>query len=358
MNLTSPSSSVIAETTQLANWLPAFCRGAEYAELVCHIERTKKALTSSGELAVLYGLIQHLRPRLSLEIGTFFGHSAYYMAEAVVNAGIEGKVVTIDPFGEHRVPEILESWPPQLRAVTEFKPYNSMQYFLEIEIARIPKGAESPLGLVFVDGHHNFEYALYDVIRAADHLRPGGAIVIDNMEQYGPRAAALQFLEWNPAWQMYYDGSVLSGDHRDKLSGDVLWSVLIAPEGVQVGRTGVKFHKLGEASGAPISGITLRTSPTKTGGTLQAEMTYYCVPWDYHRTGEGMSHAHSTATLTVVDGQKNVLVEFEQPLSIDASEPGVNIWYQLELSFVGNDSNAHLLLDAKRPLVINYAAGV
>jgi predicted O-methyltransferase YrrM len=79
-----------------------------------------------------------------------------------------------------------------------------MQYFLELETQRVAKGADSPFGVIFLDGHHNFEYAFYDLIRSADHLAPEGAIVVDNLEQEGPKVAVVQFLRWNPALGRFY----------------------------------------------------------------------------------------------------------------------------------------------------------
>jgi len=172
---------------------------------------------------MLYAIVQRLRPQWSLEIGTFFAHTTRIMAEAIVDAGIDGKIITLDPFGQERVPNILQSWPEPLSAVTDFRSWNSMQYFLELETQGTAKGADSPLGVVFVDGHHNFEYALYDTIRSADHLAPGGAIIMDNLEQQGPKTAAIQFLRWNPAWSLFYEGHLFSRTiSTSRLSGSTL----------------------------------------------------------------------------------------------------------------------------------------
>jgi hypothetical protein len=54
---------------------------------------------------------------------------------------------------------------------------------------------------VLVDGNHEYEFALFDVMCAARAVRPGGLMVMDNIEQIGPRLAAKTFLERNPDWR-------------------------------------------------------------------------------------------------------------------------------------------------------------
>ena len=61
-----------------------------------------------------------------------------------------GKLITIDPFGKERVPDLMKTWPPQAQAVTEFKPAFSMEYFASLETSAA-RGQATPLGVVFVD---------------------------------------------------------------------------------------------------------------------------------------------------------------------------------------------------------------
>ena len=54
--------------------------------------------------------------------------------------------------------------------------------------------------LVFVDGNHDYEFALFDIQCAARRLTPGGFIFIDDVAQVGPYFAAVDFLERHPDW--------------------------------------------------------------------------------------------------------------------------------------------------------------
>jgi hypothetical protein len=56
-------------------------------------------------------------------------------------------------------------------------------------------------GVVFVDGNHDYEFALFDIGRAARYMTPGGFIFVDNVAQPGPFFAARDFLSANPGWR-------------------------------------------------------------------------------------------------------------------------------------------------------------
>src|SRR5206468_573781 len=154
---------------------------------------------------------------------------------------------------------------------------NSMTLFDDLETARAPKGGKSPLGLAFVDGNHNFEYALFDVIRSADFLAPDGAIVIDNMDQEGPRQAAARFLQWNPAWRLYAAGKVFDAglDYADL--APVTWGVLLAPRGVQVSQMAFKFFERAVPH-RTIRGIKFHAVESSGPGTLAVKLNYHAYP--------------------------------------------------------------------------------
>jgi hypothetical protein len=56
-------------------------------------------------------------------------------------------------------------------------------------------------GVVFVDGNHDYEFALFDIGRAAKYMSHGGFIFVDNIAQPGPFLAACDFLAVNPGWR-------------------------------------------------------------------------------------------------------------------------------------------------------------
>lgn len=340
----------------IAEWLVRFGQSHEYVTLVRRLKERHRALTPAEETAVIYALIQRLRPEWCLEIGSFFGETTRIMAEAIVNAGAAGKVITLDPFGHERMPSILASWPEAERAVTDFRPWNSMQFFVELQTLRIPKGADSPLGLVFVDGDHGFEYALFDIIRSADHLAPGGVIVVDNMEQEGPKRAALQFLAWNPAWRLYHNGNLFDAD---TITGSTIigggdtqwaWGVLIAPDGIQIARQTSKMIKYGLPHHA-LGELIIDLRHVSHSGILSLNIFHGAVPFDYHLTGIGIMGRFSRSVTTISVGQPSASIKFSTPLMLELNRPDMNVWCEIEASYRSEESeNAFLLLGAKEPV--------
>jgi Methyltransferase domain len=94
-----------------------------------------------------------------------------------------------------RCPPIIASFPPELRELVTFRAENSATYFDRAMTDN------AYYDFVLVDGNHEYEFALFDVMCAARAIRPRGLMVMDNIEQIGPRLAAKTFLERNPDWR-------------------------------------------------------------------------------------------------------------------------------------------------------------
>ena len=357
-----------ADTLPLSRWIEQYSRSENYERLVRRIAADQEKavatagnsaiLTSYRESAMIYALIQHLRPTECLEIGTFFASTTRIMAEAIVEGKTGTILTTIDPFGKDRVPAIIEAWPKSLQSVTQYRPCNSMEYFLELETKRVPKGCESPLGIAFVDGHHNFEYALYDIVRSADHVKPGGAIVVDNMEQPGPRAAALRFLEWNSGWRLFYDGMIYGGDKSSKASANhilttptVAWGVLLSPNGIQVASQDSKLNKLC-LTYKPLNALRFNIVEASHPGTLHANFLYYAMPHDYHITGKGIVYQRVVQECDIKEADSAATMEFPLEVQLDFSADSMNLFYELELRYDTNMNNGYLLLDAGEPVTL------
>jgi hypothetical protein len=129
-----------------------------------------------------------------VEIGTFRAATTEALARAVQANGC-GLVHTLDPFGAMRVPEILAAWPLSLREWVRFYPVTSMTFFANLALH------QAEVGLVFVDGNHDYEFAMFDVLSAARFIEPGGIVAIDNVAQPGPYLALRDFLAANPGWR-------------------------------------------------------------------------------------------------------------------------------------------------------------
>jgi predicted O-methyltransferase YrrM len=152
-----------------------------------------QSLISDDSRALLHHLVMMRRPERVLEIGTFVAGTTEVFARALWEAG-HGHLDTIDPFGAESCPPIIAAFPQELRERITFWPVNSGAHF-DREL-----GLNGSYDFVFIDGNHEFEYALFDLLCTARLIRPHGLVVLDNIDQPGPRFATKLFLERFPEW--------------------------------------------------------------------------------------------------------------------------------------------------------------
>jgi len=152
-----------------------------------------QSLISDESRALLHHLVMTRRPERILEIGTFVAGTTEVFARALWEAG-RGHIDTIDPFGAERCPPLIAAFPGELRERITFSPVNSATYF-DSALAQ-----NRSYDLVFIDGNHELEYALFDIMCTARFISPRGLVVLDNVDQPGPRLATKLFLEQFPEW--------------------------------------------------------------------------------------------------------------------------------------------------------------
>jgi predicted O-methyltransferase YrrM len=177
-----------------ANGLVDWQSSEAFGRLTAFYYYYKGALQSHVALALLHHLIVMHRPQLALEIGTYHAGTSAVIAQALHEVG-GGHLETIDPFGGERCPPLIAAFAPELQRRISFSAVNSAAYFDQA----LSHGKR--YDFVLVDGNHEFEYARFDLECAARLIQPGGLIVVDNIEQPGPRLAAKHFLDSHPEWQ-------------------------------------------------------------------------------------------------------------------------------------------------------------
>jgi predicted O-methyltransferase YrrM len=154
----------------------------------------QRSLVSPDTQALLFAMVRNLRPAHVFEIGTYRCGSSEAICRAPFANGA-GTLHTVDPFGGSMVPAILLKWPEPMRRHVHYHALDSMAFYMLM--TRIRVSAE----LIFIDGNHEYEFALFDLQAAARHLAPGGFVLLDNVSQPGPFFAALDFMRANRGWQ-------------------------------------------------------------------------------------------------------------------------------------------------------------
>jgi predicted O-methyltransferase YrrM len=288
-------------------------------------------LTSASTQSALAELVRLLAPARVLEIGTAFADTARVIATAMAEIGA-GHLITIDPFGGHRVPGIIAGWPPELRERVTFRTDNSMSLFLyleaELEANRDKNGL---LDIAFVDGHHSFDYAFFDLMRSALFLRPGGALVVDNIEQAGPAAAIQLFLEHHTHWQLFKTDGVEPFDHPFGFYPAANAAIILAPDGIEIGPLPCKVE-LSNLAISEIGELQVRLRRSAP-GLLRVVTNFYARPTDFSVTGMGEQGHHGIAEHKIGAGDANtVVITYEPPLRL-SPRPDDRVAASIELSF-------------------------
>jgi predicted O-methyltransferase YrrM len=152
-----------------------------------------RSLISPQAQALLYCLLRNLKPQHVFEIGTYRAGTTEAICRAL-HANGRGLAHTVDPFCSEQIAAVFKNWPPELLRHVQLHPMNSMAFFEQMERQAIHPG------LVFVDGNHDYEFALFDIGCGARAIVPGGFIFVDNIAQVGPFFAGRDFLSANPGW--------------------------------------------------------------------------------------------------------------------------------------------------------------
>jgi predicted O-methyltransferase YrrM len=154
----------------------------------------QRSLVSGEAQALLYCIIRNLRPDHVFEIGSYKAGTTEALCRALQANG-HGILHTVDPFRGDYVAATIAHWPTKLLRHVSIHPLSSMDFYMEMERQSVRPG------VVFVDGNHDYEFALFDIGRAARYMTPGGFIFVDNVAQPGPFFAARDFLSANPGWR-------------------------------------------------------------------------------------------------------------------------------------------------------------
>lgn len=154
----------------------------------------QRSLVSPQAQAMLYAILRNLRPDHVFEIGSYKAGTTEALCRALAANG-HGIVHTVDPFRADYVMATLSHWPRELAQHARVHSMSSMDFFMEMERQDIRPG------VVFVDGNHDYEFAFFDIGRAAKYMTRNGFIFVDNVAQPGPFFAARDFLAINSGWR-------------------------------------------------------------------------------------------------------------------------------------------------------------
>jgi predicted O-methyltransferase YrrM len=299
-----PNESVVLSTESLRAWAgsDAFATAEKYFG-----EYPPQSLLGPISRLILYHAIRSTRPDLVVEIGTYMAGTAEVIARALWE-NRAGTLATADPFGGERCPGIIAAWPAELQAHVRFFAANSMAIMEAIERQR------AKIGVAFVDGNHDYEYASFDIACAARFMQPNGLLIIDNMEQTGPYLAARDFLNRSAGW-------IEIGDSLAEASGVQLFDssrrgilgssfiILRAPANYVIGQTPISTGQMNYADNR-IAVVILTSDGPAPKGTLYVQVIlrgfFGSSPFPEEIAAKPILH---------LDGEREVRIELEPTLA-------------------------------------------
>jgi hypothetical protein len=242
-----PLQGFIKPDAPLLDSMTGVTGSADYRDLVrSFISWPPNSLISTHERAILHWLICESRANAVLEIGSYFAGTTLLLATSALETG--GRVHTLDPYGQERVPGIIAGWPKSLQDITTYWGKYACDFF-------VPYLDVPPFDLVLVDGDHSYPNVMHDLFASYENLNASGYIVIDNAEQLEVLDGARDFLKLTPeaqAVRLTITGTDAYGDYITELDTALernahssAFIVVRKPKDISVRRRASTFHLQG-----------------------------------------------------------------------------------------------------------------
>jgi predicted O-methyltransferase YrrM len=294
------------------------------------------ALYGHEARALLYSIILLTKPKKILEIGTFHAGTSEIICRALHTCG-GGKLVTLDPYKKEYVESAISTWPEELQPLVSFFPVTSAVYFQDF--------SENNFDVVIIDGNHELENALYDLISSSKHISENGLIIVDDMTQPSVYQAVNIFLEYFPEWKCLdeIDGVFSFADLTEGKTLIHNQTVLFAPESICI--TNIPYKQTDRIEGTTLCGYALSFKRTPASGRLQALIFFSSVYFDQN---EGQPSTHRIfKTVDIHGSASNCTIEFDQ---IRAELPPEKSYRVCELNLYWTPDEADGILElAERP---------
>lgn len=306
-----PFSKVDLNEQNPINGLIGTAEQKEASNILSREPNNSRALVSTDFQAMLYALIRNMEPEVVIEIGSFWAATSEVVCGAL-SANGRGILFTIDPYGADRVPHVIRYWPKDRRAHVLFQAINSMALY------EIFANKNYRADIIFVDGNHDYEFALFDLLGASRLLAPGGFILVDNISQCGPYQAVRDFLSQHPDWLECSGTDFVSKTTRafDKSRCGLQTmdcAILRAPQSVTIGDRPWTSGNVRWTS-STLSGLELDLLEGPSQGKLYAQVVFRGF------SGNGSQYEEMIERSIDLNSGNSLKVRIDTPLSLSPSD--------------------------------------
>ncbi len=151
------------------------------------------AVSNKEKAAFLFKLVNHLKPKHILELGSSLGLSSLYLHYARRQA----KIQTIE--GSEAIGTIAKNIHRQLSATIELHIGTFQEVLPEI------LSADDPIDLVYIDGHHSYEATLWHHEVLKPYLSDRAVLIYDDIYWSEGMARAWEEINTDPAFSICLD---------------------------------------------------------------------------------------------------------------------------------------------------------
>mgnify|MGYP001221644444 CR=1 FL=1 len=148
------------------------------------------------DLWIYQELIEEIRPDLIIETGTLFGGSALFLRNMLDLIFPNGHVISIDITHEHLAGKAKEA-----RGI-EFILGSSVDEVVVAQVKAYIKNAFAQRVIVILDSNHEKDHVLQELALYAPLVTKGSALIVEDTNTAGPKAAVEEWEPLHPEFQM------------------------------------------------------------------------------------------------------------------------------------------------------------
>ena len=304
------------------------------------IPSTTKSITAREEIAFMCLYINATGASNILEIGTYFAETTKILGNWI---GRTGKLTTIDPYGAHRVPQLLEKFEKQISDKIQYLPMYSMEFFASFSEKR-QESSTFNFELVFVDGNHNYEYALFDILSSSKVISADGIIVVDNSDQDSVALALTNFLENQKDFLVVGEQGIIATNHALEIfkgkKSTLNWIALMPTKGLTINSRGIILDK---KYSQIITHKIIFPILEANEGILRVAITTTCWPHDYHLTGQNLRQTKDVFNVNVTKNMTQISFPLDHNIPELDFDNRSYVTLDLELSFKSEKENELIL---------------
>ena len=161
----------------------------------------------SGHMEFGHQLVQEIKPKLIVELGTHYGHSFFSFCQGVKDAGLDTKLCAVDTWKGDKFTNAYDSDVKESvdRVIAKHFPDLNIKLYQKTFDAARSTFKNKSIDLLHLDGSHDYESVRNDVDNWFPKVKDGGVILMHDVAVNDPRFGVMKVWQEikneHPEWQ-------------------------------------------------------------------------------------------------------------------------------------------------------------